>query len=110
MYIGIYDIDVIGENYEKHSNIDRLKDLFGEEIVCGEITTHKQAAELAEKYWIEIYGHDSIIDQRPYLVEYNLKNDIWYIHGDISGDEPGGVAYAIFDREDGKLLDMWHDE
>lgn len=47
----------------------------------GKIETAEQAATIAERIWIRMYGEEIVI-QRPYIVRYSKDEDIWFIYSD----------------------------
>ncbi len=96
--------DIIG-NYSP-------EDLFGEKYFAGEVASPESAAEVAEKYWIEVFGEDTILQQRPYNVYFDKGNEIWLVTGntDYLNQDPGGNANALIRKNDGEIIACWHTE
>lgn len=85
-------------------------DIYGEELCFGSLTTAEDAAKAAEEIWFAAYGDDGgILKQRPYIVSFDEKNEVWLIEGnpDYVKDCPGGTAHALITK-DGMLMTCWH--
>ena len=70
-----------------------------------------ELVEKAEEIWIREYGED-IKEEKPYQVFYDMKNELWLVHGTfhrgLFGPTMGGVSYILVDRS-GKVISVWHD-
>ncbi len=105
------------ESFEFQESSAHLKDFSAKKIVgrpvfFGEVKTAEQAASFAEQIWVEVYGKDQILQQRPYIVRYDKEQGVWLVNGDsgyLNGGV-GGVAYAYIASDDGELLAIVHDE
>jgi len=82
-------------------------------IYCKEIDEPQQAVECAEQIWFDNnYGKERIEKQRPYVVKYDKRNEVWIVRGNYeswSGDVLGGIVWAVI-RKDGKILGYWIEE
>lgn len=77
-------------------------------LYVGPIKDAEDAAAKADAVFKERYDESSLEKQRPYVVLYDEKTDVWFIHGKWpEGD--GGFAYMFVQGKDGKVLAVWHD-
>ena len=86
--------------------------ILGRQVFFGEVETAEKAARCAEEVWIEVYGEEQILQQRPCIVQYNEEQEVWCVKGNSAylDGALGGVAYAYIARDDGQLLVIVHDE
>jgi hypothetical protein len=86
---------------------------FPSDILLGEVLTPQSAKKEAEKIWIEAYG-EKVTKEKPYKVSFDEAQNVWLVtgtfHNNFFGTNKGGVAYAIIQKLDGKVLAIWHDE
>lgn len=67
----------------------------------------KTARELAEVILYPIFG-ESINKRKPFIVEFDDKNQVWIVKGQLPQNYDGGVPYIIIQKNDGKILAVWH--
>ena len=93
-------------------------DLILSDFVLGEIETACEARKKAETVWVEAFG-ETVLQQKPYHVRYDKRNDAWLVYGTLRSPFPGligrlfmrgGVAHIIMKKSDGKVLAVWHEE
>lgn len=85
-------------------------DIYGEEVCFGSLTTAEDAAKAAEQIWFDAFDDNTeILKQRPYIVSYDDKNELWLIEGnpEYVKDFPGGTAHVLI-TSDGMLMTCWH--
>ena len=75
----------------------------------GEISDAKTAKEVAEKLWIEIYGKETMKNEKPYRVLYDYNTGVWFVYGTLPSNYVGGTAHALI-RNDGRVLAVWHEK
>ena len=82
---------------------------FPTSIVAGNINSADEAKKEAEKIWIDIYG-EGIKGQRPYKVSYDSVNQVWMVRGTLFGNQNGGTAAILINKEGGEVLAVWHEK
>ncbi len=80
---------------------------FPSDKIIGEIPDAKTVKTRAEKIWNEIYGED-VKNSRPYKVYFDPRNEIWLVTGTLPKYMVGGVPYILIQKDDGKVLAIWH--
>lgn len=65
------------------------------------------AKKLAEAVLYPIYG-DNIKNKKPFLVTFDEENQVWIVEGQLPENRDGGVPYVIIQKNDGKILSVWH--
>lgn len=103
--VGTFDLEDFA--YELHrfppdAQIDAL-------IENHPVRTSEDALKIAEKVWFELFGEDTIISERPYIVSFDKKNGVWLVSGTLNGYEMGGVANILIRKSDSAVLAVWHD-
>ena len=84
----------------------------GERVFYGQAGTAERATQIAEDYFIKLFGEKQITRQRLYLVYYDKLNTVWKVEGNpeyLDGDA-GGTALVIINEEDGEILTCFHSE
>ncbi len=80
---------------------------FSSYIELGEIQNSEEAKNAAEKIWVETFG-ESVKNKKPYRVSFDEENQIWLVRGSYLL-VPGG-PHILIQKEDGKVLAVWHDK
>ena len=75
----------------------------------GPVLDEETAIVLAEEQWLKIYG-EHVLDLKPYQVLYDAENEVWLVKGVLPKSQIGGVPYLLIQKEDGKVLAIWHDK
>lgn len=74
----------------------------------GYIPNEETAIRVAEVIWIPIYGEDDVQEHRPYHAK--LKDGkVWVVSGEVY-TKKGGSPFALMQKSDGKILDVYHEE
>lgn len=85
---------------------------FSSDKVLGPVENERMAKEKAEEVWIEIYGEDVMKNKKPYSVAFDSESQTWYVSSAQSQRflflPYGGWANIIIQKEDGKVLAVWH--
>jgi hypothetical protein len=74
----------------------------------GFVPTAEIAFQIAEPLLNQIYGKETIEEEKPFSI--NLENDIWIIVGHIEEGLKGGVAYMEIRKSNGEILKVIHTE
>ncbi len=69
----------------------------------------EDAMKIAERVWLEIFGEDTIISERPYIVSFDKKNGVWLVSGTLRDGLMGGAAHILIRKSDSTVLAAWHD-
>jgi len=76
----------------------------------GYIPDAKTARNIARKIFIKKFGYiDTYINNKPFTVEFDEKNDVWIVSGNMRKQQAGGVPFVILRKSDGKVIAIWHD-
>lgn len=91
---------------------------FPSDKYLGEVLTAEEAIAHAEREWVALYG-DKVNRQKPYKVSFDAEMNVWLVRGSLPGPvsiRPGAqiitrgrVAGILIQKEDGKILAVWHD-
>jgi len=73
------------------------------------VNSANDAKQAAEEIWIKIYGADTILNEKPYMVYYDETEEVWLVTGSLPPLTLGGVA-KILVRRDGTVLAVWHEK
>lgn len=77
----------------------------------GYVPDEKTAIKIAEAVWTPIYG-GKIYAQQPFRAKLSNNKKVWYVEGtfDKKGNifAKGGHAYAEIQKNDGKILKVYH--
>lgn len=79
-----------------------------EECYLGSTPDKDDALDKGEKILSKIYGSEKIKEEYPLHVSYDEKYSAWVVHGSLPEGLLGGVAVAIFQKDDGKIIAVWH--
>jgi hypothetical protein len=74
----------------------------------GYIPNEKTAIKVAEAIWMPIYGEKDVLEHRPYNAKLKDGN-VWIVSGTIYTRKEGS-PFAIIQKSDGKILDVYHEE
>ncbi len=109
-----FSISEYQEYIDEHDGYMELYKEYYPELYITSIAPFSDADTLrtiADELWVEIYGEESMKEQKPYQVFYDDENDVWFICGtfkkSIFVSRKGGVAHMIV-KPDGKILAYWH--
>jgi hypothetical protein len=72
----------------------------------GFVPNEKIAFQIAESVLIQIYGKETIENEKPFSI--NLENDIWIVEGSLEEGFVGGVAYIEINKNTGQILKVIH--
>jgi len=67
------------------------------------------AIKIAEAIWLPIYGK-KIYSEKPFEATLDKKAKIWIVHGTLSANAVGGVAYIEIQKSDCKILNVYHEK
>jgi NTF2 fold immunity protein len=73
---------------------------------AGYVPDAKTAVRIAEAIWIPIYGAKTLADEKPFVA--TRRGDVWYVHGTMPKNTPGGTAEAEIDTRSGRILRVSH--
>ena len=76
--------------------------------VVGKIVDAKDVRDKADAIFVEIYGEETMKDERPYEAIYLEEQDVWIVEGTLKDGYVGGVATILIIGKDGKVLAVWH--
>ncbi len=76
----------------------------GTGIVPDEVT----AVKIAEAVFEPIFGAEEVARYRPYHAQ--LKNGVWTVYGTLKRGSRGGTPQLRIQKEDGKVLEVWHSQ
>lgn len=65
------------------------------------------AIKIAEAIWLPIYG-EKINREKPFIAELNTKRQTWIVHGTLSPNMLGGVAFIEIRKSDCKIITVFH--
>ncbi len=105
---------------------ERLKGMKGksniDELLLGRTETPKDVKRKAEAIWVAIYGKGIKKTNRPYVVSYDSEREVWLVEGSVNGQwylriiefffgtTEGGAPSILIQKNDGKILAVWHDK
>lgn len=81
---------------------------FSSDKILGKVPTAKEAQKEAEQIWIEKYGKNIPNAKKPYKVFFDQSNNVWLVTGSLHKNTVGGIPYVLIQKEDGKVLAIWH--
>jgi len=73
---------------------------------AGYVPDEETAIAIAVAIWTPIYGKDRIEDKKPYKAI--LKGGVWHVRGSLPKGWKGGVPEAEINKDDGRILRVWH--
>jgi NTF2 fold immunity protein len=75
----------------------------------GFVPNEKTAVRIAEAVLIPIYGEEKINSEKPFSAKLNEQGDVWTVNGHLPGQyNRGGVATVEIEKNDGRILQVWH--
>lgn len=78
----------------------------------GIVPDEETAIKIAEAVFLPIYG-DTINENKPFKASYYSEYGVWLVEGIVKqplfGTKIGGVPYIIIQKNDGKIIAIWHD-
>lgn len=90
----------IAPNY----NTDSIKD--GYIPKEGYVPNAETAIKIAEAIWLPIYGQD-IYSCKPFKAKL-IDGHIWQIEGTLPKKYEGGVPYAEIEKNEGRIIKVYH--
>lgn len=97
----------IGKDAHSSSNIYNVPFRGSNSNKDGYVPDESTAIKIAEAIWLPIYG-DKIQENKPFRA--SLSGDsIWVVTGTVHTSE-GGVPFALIQKKDGKILDVYHEK
>lgn len=105
-------ISIIDSVLEEMIENDEVQSLLGHEVIFDNVETKEDVIKNVEAIWIEIYGEDLILSERPYNISLDTDRNLWFVTGSFNyGDNAvGGVAFAVVSKKSGRLLAVSHFE
>ncbi len=97
-----YDFDYYIERFPSDEEIDAM-------VIPGKVWTAGAAVEIAERIWFAVFGEDMIKEERPYVVYFDKRNEVWLVRGTLPELMMGGTANILIEKNNGKILAVWHD-
>ena len=89
---------------------DKVEEFPSEEN-WGRVTDVDTLLEKTEQLWIQIYGKETILGEKPYQVFYDEQAGIWFISGTLPEKYSfGGVANILVENDTGDVLAVWHEK
>ena len=73
----------------------------------GYIPNETTAIKVAEAIWLPIYGKE-IYEYKPFKAILG-DNDVWIVSGTVH-TQKGGSPFALIQKKDGKIIDVYHEE
>jgi hypothetical protein len=73
----------------------------------GYVPDAATAIRIAVAVWEPIYGEEKIAAEKPYRAKL-LTNAVWKVEGSLPENTFGGIATALIDKEDGRILKVYH--
>lgn len=74
----------------------------------GYVPDKETAIKIAEVIWFRIYGQE-VNERRPFIAKL-IDGEVWVIRGTLPKEILGGVPHAKIQKEDGKILEVYHTE
>ena len=87
------------EYYETWPEEEKIPDV-------GYIADADEAIEMAEKVIESVASKETSVLMRPYYVEFDKRNKVYFVYNNPEGYIVGHVR-IIFNKEDGKILAIW---
>lgn len=87
----------------------RIMQEFASDRIAAPVDSVKEAKQVAQEIWCEIYGTDEILDEKPYVVYYDEAEEVWLVTGTMLPFALGGVAKILI-HKDGAVLAVWHEK
>lgn len=99
------EFDVLDERYQSIMNSGK----FSYEEYVGAVTDAAAARKAAVEIWNGLYGRRHIRGEKPYQVYYDAQNEVWHVFGTLKEGYVGGTAHILIEKEDGKVIAVWHE-
>ena len=74
----------------------------------GYVPDEETAISIAVAVWQPIYGKEKIQNEKPYKA--TLKDGVWHVSGSLPKGWIGGTAQAEINKENGCILQIWHEK
>ena len=72
----------------------------------GLVPDAKTAIAIAVAVWTPVYGAEQIAAEKPYNVM--LKSGKWTVTGSVSPGRVGGVATAVIEKSNARVVKIYH--
>ena len=82
---------------------------FPSDKYLGAVLTPEEAKEHAVKEWVALFG-EKIYKKKPFRVFFDEETNVWLVEGSLPRGHKGGVPYILIQKNDGKILAIWHDQ
>ncbi|MDP4153645.1 MAG: NTF2 fold immunity protein [Bacillota bacterium] len=105
--IFIKDISKNSTSYKVGNISDYSIHLDREIPARGYIPDAETARKTADTILHSIYGNE-INNEKPFIVRFDEKNQVWIVEGQLPHNQLGGTAYIVIRKKDGKVLSVWH--
>lgn len=73
---------------------------------AGMVPDARTAIAIAVAVWSPVYGEKEIASEKPYQAV--LTNGRWTVTGSVPNGWVGGVATAVIDKRDGRVIKIYH--
>lgn len=73
---------------------------------AGMVPDAQTAIAIAVAVWNPVYGEKEIASEKPYQAV--LTNGRWTVTGSVPNGWVGGVATAVIDKRDGRVIKIYH--
>ena len=74
----------------------------------GIVPDEETAVKIAEIVFVPIFGTEEVIGFLPYHAQ--LKDGIWTVYGTLKRGSRGGTPQLTIQKQDGKVLEVWHSQ
>ena len=114
--VDVKTIETLKDILIQNINNNEIEEILGREVFFENYETKDDVINNVEQIWIEIYGKETMLNEKPYLITYDADANCWFITGSLpESDDPyieivGGVAFAAVSNENGELLIIGHFE
>jgi len=72
----------------------------------GFVPDSATAIAIAVAVWEPVYGKDNVAGEAPY--QATLKNGRWTVTGTLPKGRVGGIATAVIDKMNGRIIKLYH--
>ena len=111
------EFDVLAERYQSIINSGKFSvEYFRQETefssleeYVGAVTDAATARKQAVKIWNKLYGSWHIRGEMPYQVYYDAQSEVWHVCGTLKEGLVGGTAHILIEKEDGRIIAVWHE-
>jgi hypothetical protein len=88
----------------QQGNAARKSSLPPQGIIPDEVT----AVKVAEVVFLPIFGPEEVTKYLPYHAQ--LKDGVWTVYGTLKPGSRGGTPQMTIQRQDGRVIEVWHSQ